>query len=70
MIQPTPADATTPIPSCAGRAGACPVINRRAVTCPAGVQRRCATLVRLSRIAAPVGARSHFCGAGAVGATA
>jgi hypothetical protein len=74
MILPTPADAatpvTTPILPCAGPSGACPAINGRAVTCPAPVQRRCGTLATLRRIAAPAGTRSHFCGAGAVGATA
>jgi hypothetical protein len=70
MTQPIPADATTPIPLCAGPAPACPAMTGRAVTCPAQVQRGCATLARLRGIAAPAESRSYFSGAGAAGATA
>ena len=70
MIQPNPAGTTTPIPPCARLAAFCAAINGRAITCPAAIQRKCATLATLrpdrpARREVP----RELSGAGASGAT-
>ena len=55
MTMPT---TTAPIPPCARLAAVCAAIDGRAVTCPAAMQRRCATLAALRRITGAEQARS------------
>jgi hypothetical protein len=47
MTQPHPGGTTSPIPPCARLAAICAAIDGREVTCPAAMQRTCATLAAL-----------------------
>jgi hypothetical protein len=67
MTRPIPG-MTAPIPSCARLAEVCAALEGREVTCPAALQRSCATLAALRRIARPAGERPRERSAG--GATA
>ncbi len=58
MTTPTPAATIAPIPPCARLAAVCAAIDGRAVTCPATMQRSCATLAALRRITGAEQARS------------
>ncbi|HVL21595.1 MAG TPA: hypothetical protein VM422_11540 [Amaricoccus sp.] len=57
MTMPTPA-ATALIPPCARLAAICAAVDGRTATCPAAMQRRCATLAALRRITGAEQARS------------
>jgi hypothetical protein len=50
MTRPTLATTTAPIPPCARLAAVCAAIEGRTVSCPAAMQRSCATLAALRRI--------------------
>ena len=53
MTRPTLATTTAPIPPCARLAAVCAAVEGREVTCPAAMQRICATLAALRRMTLP-----------------